>query len=235
MGKKGWPSQLVVVRHAESRRNVTKKGARYFANEEARSTVKGIPDHKVDLTELGVEQARRTGVALRERYGVFDYIYHSGYLRAERTADLILAAYTDEERARTKKVANTFIRERHTGYAYDMTVEEVERYFPWMEEYWATFGPFHGTPIGGESIISVVDRAYLFIGMVRRKHRGKKVCIVSHGHCIRCIRYKLERWTDDDAVAWKPGEEPENCSLLLYEPDELGKIVLKECNTVYWR
>mgnify|MGYP001610334537 FL=1 len=92
------PNLLVVIRHAESARNDAKKGSVYFADDAARERVRGIPDHKVPITPLGVRQSIRTGIALRERFGIPDYLYHSGYLRTMHTAKLILDAYTPNER-----------------------------------------------------------------------------------------------------------------------------------------
>lgn len=61
------PALLVLVRHAESARNKAKQGTVYFADEEARRTVRGVPDHKIALTEEGMTQAEKTGIYLRDR------------------------------------------------------------------------------------------------------------------------------------------------------------------------
>ena len=52
------PALLVIVRHAESERNKIKKDQTYFADEEARKSIKGIPDNKISLTAEGIEQAK---------------------------------------------------------------------------------------------------------------------------------------------------------------------------------
>jgi broad specificity phosphatase PhoE len=71
-----------------------------------------------------------TGPALRERYGVPDYLYHSGYVRTRQTAEGILQAFTSEERACIQVRKNHFLRERDPGFTYDMTKEEAERHSP---------------------------------------------------------------------------------------------------------
>src|SRR5258708_2895768 len=126
------PRRLVLVRHAESARQQAKKDSTYFADDEARRTVRDIANHKIELTPLGVAQARATGIDLRERFGAFDHVYDSGYQRAVQTAEHILHAYTEEERAAMPVRHNIFIRERDPGYAYDMTAEEAEAAFPWL-------------------------------------------------------------------------------------------------------
>src|SRR5687767_989135 len=146
------PALLVLVRHAESARNQAKKGSVYFADDAARQVVRGTPDHLIELTEDGHKQALQTGVGIRERFGVFDYVYTSGYARTEQTAEGILAAYSEPERELMKVRMNLFIRERDPGFAYDMTRDEAETAFPWLHEYWQTFGGFMARPPGGESL-----------------------------------------------------------------------------------
>src|SRR5687768_2244130 len=120
------PSQLVLVRHAQSLRNEIKQGNIYFADDEVRKPIQGIPDHEIPLTQLGIEQAVQTGKQIREKFGTFAYAYHSGYKRTADTAKFILDAYTDEERAEINMRQNPFIRERDPGYTYDMTTQEAE-------------------------------------------------------------------------------------------------------------
>ena len=45
------PSLLVLVRHAESARNVAKKGSRFFLDDESRKAVRGVADHHVPITD----------------------------------------------------------------------------------------------------------------------------------------------------------------------------------------
>jgi len=229
------PRQLVLVRHAESVRNEAKKGSTYFADDEARRHIRGIPDHKIPLTALGIRQAQETGVAIRERYGLFSYIYHSGYQRTEQTTDAILEAYTPQEVERMKIRQNHFIRERDPGYAYDMTTEEAETAFPWLKEYWATFGGFMARPPGGESMADVVNRVYTFLNMLIREREGENVMAVIHGGTLRCFRFLLERWNYEQAMTWNNDPKPENCGVTTYEYDaQLGRLVLQQYNEVFW-
>ena len=229
------PSLLAIVRHAESVRNKAKPGTTYFADDAARRTVQGIPDHKISLTPEGIMQAKKTGVALRKRFGTFDYIYHSGYLRTKQTVEHILHAWPEKERKKIQIRENPFIRERDPGYTYDMTEKEAETHFPWLKEYWKTFGGFFSRPVGGESLAQVVERVYLFLNMLFHDRASKKILIITHGGTIRCFRFLLEHWSYDKALAWPPGESPKNCGLTLYSYESSTKrLLLKEYNTVYW-
>src|SRR5689334_22754189 len=228
------PALLVIVRHAESARNQAKKGSVYFADDAARRVVRGTPDHLVELTDDGREQALETGAGVPDRFGLFDYVYTSGYLRTEQTAEGILAAYTEEERRRMKLRMNLFIRERDPGFSYDMTEAEAEAAFPWMNEYWRTFGGFMARPPGGESLADVVGRVHTFLDTLFRDRAGQKILVVTHGGTIRCFRFALERWDYQRAEKWPPGQEPANCGVTVYRCAESGdRLELESYNDVY--
>jgi broad specificity phosphatase PhoE len=229
------PALLVIVRHAESARNQAKKGSVYFADDAARRVVRGTPDHLIQLTADGQKQAVETGLAIRDRFGVFDYVYTSGYSRTDETAEGVLSAYTAEERARMKVRMNLFIRERDPGFAYDMTTAEAEAAFPWLNEYWRTFGGFMARPPGGESLADVVGRVHTFLDTLFRDRCGQKILVVTHGGTIRCFRFALERWDYLQAERWPPGQSPANCGVTVYRCADSGdRLELDEYNRVYW-
>ena len=175
------PRQLVLVRHAQSARNEIKAGSTYFVDAEQREPIKGVPDHDIPLTSRGIDQAKQTGIEIRNRFGIFDYIYHSGYKRTEDAARYILEAYSPDEREIIKVRHNPFIREIYSGYAYDMTTVEAESAFPWLREYWDTFGGFMARPPGGESLADVTNRVYTFLGTLFRDRVNQNVLVVTHG------------------------------------------------------
>ncbi len=225
------PTLVVFVRHAESARNVAKKGTTYFADEYARSLVRGIPDQEIEITLEGKLVARKTGDFLREKFGTFDCAYHSGYERTIQTLDSLLLAYPEAERSLIKVRQNPFIRERHPGYTYDMTEDEAEAAFPYLKEYWKTHGGFMAEPPGGESLATVVARVYIFMNMLFRDRAGQKILVVTHGGTLRCIRYLLERWTYKQAEKWPQGQTPKNCGVTYYlHNEELNRLVLGEYN-----
>lgn len=223
------PRLLVLLRHGESARNKVKEGVVYFPDDESRAGIRGVPDYKIPLTEEGIKQAEIVGKTLKEKFGVFDYAYHSGYLRTIQTLEGALKIYDDRERSQIKVRKNAFIRERDPGYTYDMTQEEAEAAFPWLKEYWDTFGGFFACPPGGESLAGVAERVYLFLNMLFRDRAGKNILITTHGGTIRSFRFLLEKWDYDKAISWTPSERPTNCSLTVYEYANIeGRLLFKE-------
>ncbi len=227
------PAQIILVRHAESARNIAKKDTTYFADEYARRHVKGIPDYLIPLTPEGEAHAKETGKYIKDRFGTFDYIYHSGYKRTKDTLENILQAYSAEEREAMKIRHNAFIRERDPGFTYDMTEQEATKAFPWLQEYWDTYGGFLAYPPGGESIAKMTERVYQFLGMLYAERKGKNILIITHGGTIRAFRFLLEHWDYEQAITWPPGTEPKNCGITVYNYSlEEHRLVLSEYNTV---
>lgn len=230
------PSLLVLVRHGESVRNVAKKGNVFFADDESRRSVRGTPDHQISLTAEGRRQAQVTGRALGERFGSFDALYHSGYRRTIETAEELLAGFGREVQQQLVPQANLFIRERDTGFAYDMTTQEAEAAFPYMREYWQTTGSFFARPPGGESIAQVVERVHSFLDILIRDRAGERVLVITHGGTLRAFRFLLEQWDYAQAERSIHADPSDNCGVTTYTYSrERGHLTLQEYNHVYWR
>ena len=128
------------------------------------------------------------------------------------------------------------IRERDTGFTYDMTTDEVDRYFPWLKAYWREFGYFYARPPGGESQSDVCERVYRFVGNLFSMRAGNKVLVVTHGGTARAFRYNLEKWTGKMYVEKMEEARLENCGLVVYQYNpETGRLELKEHGTTYWQ
>lgn len=229
------PGLLVLVRHGQSQRNVVKKKNRFYLDEESRQSVKGIPDHLIELTDEGRRQAIETGRALRDTFGSFDYVVHSGYTRTVETTEGLLSAWTPEERRQMPVRHHLFIRERDAGHTYDMTDAEASAAFPWLQDYWNTFGPFFARPPGGESLAQVCERVYAFVQRLARLMAGKRVLVVSHAGTMWCFRYVLERWTYDEAEHRFDTEPMPNCGVTWYRYDPASeRLLLGEASRIFW-
>ncbi len=163
-------------------------------------------------------------------------MFHSGYRRTIETTDEVLAAWPAEERARIKVRHHLFIREREGGHTYDMTDAEAAAAFPWLRDYWSSFGPFFARPPGGESLAQVCERVYSFLQKLARTLAGRRVLVVSHGGTMWCCRYVLEGWTYAEAEERFRTESNPNCSVTWYERDAVsGRLALRETGRVFWK
>ena len=210
------PNLLVLVRHAESERNLAKKGT-FFADHAARETVRAKADHRTEITALGRKQSRATGVMLRERFGHFDVAYHSGYARTAQTLEEIAKAWPGETLGDVPVKSELYIRERDGGHGWNMTADEHAGSFPYLQEYWDTMGPFFARPPGGESVAQLCERVERFLDRLDERHGGQRVLVVTHGIVMRAFRFLLEGWTYDQAEAALRAPAPRNASVTWYE------------------
>lgn len=218
------PKLLVLIRHAESKRNKQMEGMKIFLSESDKKDIGTFLDFNIPLTSVGVDQAKRVGRALRDEFGVFDILIHSGYVRSRETAHFIFMSYSVEERKCITMVQNLLVRERDSGYTFSMTREEVMRFFPFLQNHWDIQGHLFGVPPGGESIMAVTTRAAIAFESLYRDYPDKKICIVTHGNFIRCARGVLEE-IPIETMFQETRKSPPNCSVTAYTFD--GKRIPK--------
>jgi 2,3-bisphosphoglycerate-dependent phosphoglycerate mutase len=232
MMKAGKPALLVLVRHAESLSNVKKQDG--FIPPYVKDEFINLSPQSVPITEIGEEQSIVTGKAIKEMYGIFDYVYTSPFTRTRDTTKGMLSAYTEKERAKMQYRENLFLRERDAGYGFAMTKEESELCFPWLKKHWEREGNFYASPPGGESIAKVVERVYQFREILLQRRGGQKVLIVTHGGTIKCFRSIIEHWTPEQAETSNNEGSPINCGVTTYIFKAPDKLVLDTYNQKYW-
>ncbi len=211
--------EIVIVRHGQTLYNVVPRVGRFLASTPALIQVGGLPDHEVPLSDRGEEQARAVGKRVAH-LAPFDVYFDSGYKRSCETLNLLLEAFPESERAASKRRSHLDLREGEPGYLFNMTVTEVNRHFPWYQEYEAVFGKFYATPPGGESIAHVCSRVHMFLVSLRRARAGKRVLIVTHGRVMLCFRYWLEKIPASEVSKLFEDTQIGNCDVLRYLYDE---------------
>lgn len=217
------PGLLVFTRHAESERNAAKGNNVRFPDECSLVPVKGIPSYEIVLTERGVAQAKQLGLDLAQNFGKFDVIYHSGYKASIQTTEGILTAYQDNMLTRPQIVQDFLIRERDKGFVYNMHSGEIEKQFPWLKEYWQTFGKFFGKAPGSENLAQVAQRARYFLDDLFRFKLDKSVLVVTHAGTFQSFRFLMEGWTYEDANWHMDNQMPGNCAVVAYGSQGLGR------------
>ncbi len=232
MKKHKTPQTLIFIRHAESNFNVARPHGRFMQTEAARQKLNNIPDHRMPLSPKGEASLKATGELVRQKFGMIDVAYHSGFTRTKNTLQGVLNAYTPEEQQRIIVRKSQLLRERDAGYTYNMIEKEVDGHFPWLQPYWKHNGPVFARPIGGESIVTVADRLEFFFRCLGEDYPGAKVLACVHGRVIVAVRFILEDWTYEEAEAFMNGPSPNNCGVTVYEYSETEqRLVLKEYNT----
>jgi broad specificity phosphatase PhoE len=119
------------------------------------------------------------------------------------------------EQRRSRRRWQILLRERDPGYAFNMTRDEADAAFPWLQDYWRTGGPFYARPPGGESLADVAARMQLFFEGAERELAGRRVLLVTHAGVMRILRFLFEGWTTDEFMARAKEEAAENASFVM--------------------
>jgi 2,3-bisphosphoglycerate-dependent phosphoglycerate mutase len=225
--KIGWPSELWLIRHAESAGNVARQ----------RALDAGLPvidiamrDCDVPLSELGERQAAALGQWCARQLDPIDAVVSSPYLRARETAAIALRetgwngvpVKTDER-----------LREKEFGALDRLTQAGIEARFPEQVELRRLLGKFYYRPPGGESWTDVILRLRSFVETLLREHPGQRVAIVSHQVIVLCFRYILERLTEAQLLEIDRQGDVANCAVTSYRFDPAADaLVLRAYNVV---
>lgn len=196
--------KFFLVRHGES---VNNTGENYL---------KRIPDHLVELTSNGIEQARAGGIFLKNfcDENEIDFsnarIWRSPYLRTRQTSEEF-NKYLGIKDVRE----DITLVEQQFGLFDAIPEEEWGKDFP--KEYaecqrqWDNSGKFYVRLPLGESPYDVAIRIQQFMGTIQRdfsKHKVNTLFIFTHGTTLRCF---LLRWFHYTPEWYQKEKNPKNC------------------------
>jgi 2,3-bisphosphoglycerate-dependent phosphoglycerate mutase len=175
---------LVLVRHGESEWNKL-------------NLFTGWRD--VDLSETGVEEARRAGRLLKQAGMSFDIAFTSALKRAQRTLTLIL-----EELGQTglETIEDQALNERDYGDLAGLNKDDARK--RWGEEQvhiWRR--SFDVPPPGGESLKDTAARVLPFYEarIWPEMQAGRNVIVAAHGNSLRALVMKLDRLSREEVLA----------------------------------
>ncbi|WMV07610.1 hypothetical protein MTR67_000995 [Solanum verrucosum] len=210
-----WPKRIILVRHGESEGN------------EDKNVYTAVPDHKVQLTEKGKEQAKNAGEVIRSVVGNCKvYFYVSPFLRTRETLKEISESFSSNEIIGVREEC----RLREMDYAKFQNTEKMEEYKKERERYGKFFYRFPH----GESAADVYDRVSGFMESLWRDIEMEEICesgsddnlnivIISHGLTIRIILMRLFKWTAEEVESLI---SPKNGEIRILELGHEGKYSL---------
>ncbi|MCX7899357.1 MAG: 2,3-bisphosphoglycerate-dependent phosphoglycerate mutase [Methylocystis sp.] len=174
---------LVLVRHGESEWN-------------AKNLFTGWKNP--DLTERGVEEARRAGHELKKLGIRFDIGFTSQLLRARHTMDLILDELGQRDIPIMRDLA---LNERHYGDLSGLNKDEArEKWGPDQVHLWRR--SYLVAPPNGESLRDTVARVvpYYVQYILPIVLRGEAVLVAAHGNSLRALCMVLEKMTPESVT-----------------------------------
>ena len=217
-----WPERLWIVRHGESRGNVARDAAQAARLHRIETVARDVD---VPLSPRGEEQARALGRWFADQPEAErpEVILASPYLRARQTAELMGTApdaLTLDERLREKEFG---ILDRLTRYG-------IVAEHPEQAELRKSLGKFYHRPPGGESWCDVILRLRSALDTICLHHAGERVMIVAHQVVVLCLRYLIERMTEDQILAIDREGDVANCSITEYAHQPGSGLVLRRYN-----
>jgi 2,3-bisphosphoglycerate-dependent phosphoglycerate mutase len=179
---------LVLVRHGQSEWNL-------------KNLFTGWRD--VDLTELGVKEARDAGRKLKAQGLSFDIAFTSALKRAQRTLDLVLAEMNLANIPITRDQA---LNERDYGDLSGLNKDDARK--KWGEEQVRQWRRSYDVqPPGGESLRDTVARTlpYYVQEILPCVLRGQRTLISAHGNSLRALVMVLEKLSPKQILAREIG------------------------------
>jgi 2,3-bisphosphoglycerate-dependent phosphoglycerate mutase len=174
---------LVLVRHGQSEWNL-------------KNLFTGWRD--VDLTDVGVGEAKTAGQKLKAKGLGFDLVFTSALKRAQRSADLILGELGQTNLPVTRDLA---LNERDYGDLSGLNKDDARA--KWGEEQVHTWRRSYAVaPPGGESLRDTGARVWPYYIHMVQPHvlRGERVLIAAHGNSLRALIMALDGLTADEIV-----------------------------------
>ncbi len=170
---------LVLLRHGQSEWNL-------------KNLFTGWRD--IDLSPLGVQEAKDAGRRLKARGFVFDVAYTSALIRAQHTLALALAELGQTGLPEFRDQA---LNERHYGDLCGLNKDDARK--KWGEEQvhlWRR--SYDVQPPGGESLKDTVARAlpYYCQHILPAVLGGKRVLVSAHGNSLRALVMVLDGMTE---------------------------------------
>jgi broad specificity phosphatase PhoE len=255
-----WPTELLLVRHAESAYNNLKRKKEadpdygrfrqllekdrlnpeihLLARALHKSHALGCSDRDTPITPTGEAQANMTGKGMRES-GVAppDVIFVSPYLRTEQTLSILQEEWPDLRKATVYREERIRERDHGLGVLYN----DSRIYFlmhPEQDELHKLIGEYDYRFLNGENIPDVRQRNLSWITTLTREFAGKRVMAITHHLTILATRANFERLSRAQFLHLDEHEKPVNCGVTRYignpELGTRGRLELHEYNRQYY-
>lgn len=225
-----FPKRIWIVRHGESTGNVARQAAMDAGLAEINIDHRDID---VPLSETGEQQAITLGKWFAQSGISPDIVLASPYVRARHTAQLISRQQTAQA---PELVLDERLREKEFGILDRLTTTGIEQKYPDQVRFRSLLGKFYHRPPAGESWCDVILRLRSLMDTVSLHYAGKDVLIVTHQVVVLCLRYLLERLTEEEILAIDREGDVANCAITEYRYDSAfgkdGGLVLHRYNFV---
>ena len=151
-----------------------------------------------NLTDLGIEEAKKAGNLLKERGLAFDIMFTSDLFRAQETGRIILEQMN---LGHIEVVKDQSLNERNYGDLAGLNKDEAR--VKWGEEQvhiWRR--SYDIPPPGGESLKNTAERVlpYFNSEILPKIKESQNILVAAHGNSLRALVMELEKISSDEIV-----------------------------------
>ena len=203
-----WPASVVYVRHMRSEGNdrTVDERAKYEK-----------PTHMYDIVPSGMAHGEATREYLQRVYpeNHFDAYFHSTYLRAKRTLEVIAPNAPREDIYEDSR-----LNEADRGIFHVMNHEQANLVFPGELARMNRIEFYHYRALGGENDTDVEQRLWSWLMWVKMTLANKNILVVSHGGAqISLDKILLGHSWKDSRDRLVRGEHMANAAITIYKPN----------------
>ena len=151
-----------------------------------------------DLTEQGIEEARKAGRQIKAAGYKPDSYFTSALMRAQHTLDLIL---DEKNKNKNDNTHNQALNERDYGDLSGLNKDDARA--KWGEEQVLIWRRSYDVPPpGGESLKDTAARTlpYYDRHILQQDEDGKTVLVAAHGNSLRSMVMAIEGLTPDEIL-----------------------------------
>ena len=151
-----------------------------------------------DLTELGIKEAIKAGIALKKSGYKFDLMFTSVLLRAIRTGKLILEELDQKD---LKVIENEALNERDYGDLSGLNKDEAKKRWG-SDQVYTWRRSFDTPPPQGESLKNTAERVlpYFSENILPLIRKNQEIIVAAHGNSLRALVMHLDNLSPDEVV-----------------------------------
>jgi probable phosphoglycerate mutase len=224
------PLSLTVVRHGQSTAN-----AAFEAAEAVGALDVGIScrDADLSLTALGRDQAEALGrwVASRAEGPLPQSLWVSPYLRAQETAEAVLAVLDDAGLPLPDVRTDERLRDRELGVLEMLTSAAVELQHPQEAARRRLLGELRWRPPGGESLADVALRLRSLLRDLYQAEASRRVLLVAHDAVVLMLRHVVDDLDEAELIELNRAGAVNNTAITRWSRDDDGLLQL-DCYNV---
>lgn len=207
--------KIIITRHGQSIKNIIS-----FEEQPMYIRLNNMTsDKEFPLTDLGIEQAKSTGLRiknyLKNNNLEITSFYQSEHIRTHETLKYVLESISSNYNIEDA-ITDGNLNERNHGIWHHLTDDEIKSMYPGEHDIKERMGYFNYSAPEGENCYGVGSRIYNFFNQLLDNDLSEEnvIFIASHGRWMQILIHFLKNESEENFNNVTVKESIKNCSLL---------------------